>query len=201
MEIYGRIYKITNKINGKCYVGQTSQAVERRWNEHKTKTNRQYPLTRAILKYGKGNFTFEVIGQATSVEQLNEMEKSAIEQHKSLSPNGYNLRKGGDSGGHLVQEIKDKVSVSLRKHFSNPANRLAASKAQKGKKLPSLCKKVLCIETGQIFESFADASEWVGSCRGSPKIRLVTEGKKPQYKGYHWKRVADELQEISDVQV
>jgi group I intron endonuclease len=60
------IYKITNKINGKCYIGQ-SQHIEKRWTDHKTASHNQndkgyeYPLYRAFRKYGIDNFTFEII--------------------------------------------------------------------------------------------------------------------------------------------
>lgn len=59
------IYKITNKINNNCYIGQ-SVDIERRWKQHiknssKTSRNSQYPLYRAFRKYGLNNFTFEIL--------------------------------------------------------------------------------------------------------------------------------------------
>lgn len=57
------IYKITNKINHKCYIGQSNH-IEKRLRDHKTyewKRHPEYPLYKAFIKYGIENFTFEVI--------------------------------------------------------------------------------------------------------------------------------------------
>ena len=66
------IYKITNLINKKCYIGQ-SVHIERRFREHCNSNTNSY-IHRAIQKYGKENFTFEVIEEC-SLNQLDEREK------------------------------------------------------------------------------------------------------------------------------
>lgn len=61
------IYKITNQVNGKCYIGQTIKSAEERWKEHRQHAFGTHPndqnkaLYRAIRKYGLDNFTFEVV--------------------------------------------------------------------------------------------------------------------------------------------
>lgn len=62
----GFIYKITNKINGKVYIGQTIQSVKDRWHRHCGKKSirsaeMSMHIKRAILKYGKENFIIETI--------------------------------------------------------------------------------------------------------------------------------------------
>lgn len=68
------IYKITNKISGKSYIGQSND-IERRFKEHQTKGNRsRIPVDIAIQKYGKESFTYEII-ELCQIEQLNEKEE------------------------------------------------------------------------------------------------------------------------------
>ena len=61
------IYKITNLINNKCYIGQTIKTAEQRWKEHQSHAFGSHPndqnktLYKAIRKYGLENFTFEVL--------------------------------------------------------------------------------------------------------------------------------------------
>lgn len=90
------IYKITNNINQHCYIGQ-SRNIQKRWNNHKiavyNKNDRgyDYPLYRAIRKYGLQNFSFEIIEEC-SIEELNNKEYYYIQL---LSP-FYNQTEGGD---------------------------------------------------------------------------------------------------------
>lgn len=90
------IYKITNKTNEHCYVGQ-SRNIFKRWNDHSeiafnpNNKGYEYPLYRAMRKYGKENFTFEILEEC-SIEQLNEKELFWI---KELAPT-YNQTTGGD---------------------------------------------------------------------------------------------------------
>lgn len=71
------IYKITNVINGKVYIGQSSN-VERRFSQHKSPYEQERfsekPLYRAFKKYGIENFTFEILEEC-EISQLNEKEK------------------------------------------------------------------------------------------------------------------------------
>ena len=68
------IYKITNKINGHSYIGQ-SVNILKRWNKHRSfeSSNAQYPLYRAFKKYGIDNFIFQIIEECP-VEKLDERE-------------------------------------------------------------------------------------------------------------------------------
>lgn len=90
------IYKITNQLNNKIYIGQSID-IGRRWSEHKsrafeTNTNCYYkPLYCAIRKYGLKNFNFEIIEEC-SPENLNEREKYYIIKFDSQVPYGYNIR-------------------------------------------------------------------------------------------------------------
>jgi group I intron endonuclease len=99
------IYKITNLINGKIYVGQSKDPV-RRWKEHKwdafnSNCKENSAIHKAFLKYGLENFEFTIIGW---FEDYNEKEKYYIKELDTLFPNGYNLTEGGDEPPHYYGE-------------------------------------------------------------------------------------------------
>lgn len=96
------IYLIENKINGKKYIGQTSKSVKERFQHHCKPSNayiHKRPLSCAIQKYGKNNFTYRVI--ESQVENYNEREKYWITYYNSIIPNGYNVMDGGEEPPHL----------------------------------------------------------------------------------------------------
>lgn len=82
------IYKITNLTNGKSYVGQ-SVHIERRWMEHCLPSANSL-IAKAIQKYGKEQFTFQVIEECMP-EQLDEKEEYYISHYNTVVPNGYNV--------------------------------------------------------------------------------------------------------------
>lgn len=118
------IYKITNQVNGKVYIGQ-SRNIKQRWNKHHTAPFNindhcyELPLYRAIRKYGLENFSFEVIEECLSKE-LDNKESYWIKYYDSLNPEkGYNLSSGGQNGSHFgklnyntLQEIKNLIKNS-----------------------------------------------------------------------------------------
>lgn len=95
------IYKITNLINHKAYIGQ-SLNIESRWKDHKSRAYNQQceeynrPLYASIRKYGLNNFTFEVLEECIDNNDLNEREQYWINYYDTFNA-GYNLTPGGDS--------------------------------------------------------------------------------------------------------
>lgn len=93
---YGIIYLITNQINGKIYIGQTIQNIKKRFETHAAPgKNRTTVISKAIKKYGKDNFSIEIIDDALSKEELNKKEIFYINSYSSLRPYGYNVAIGG----------------------------------------------------------------------------------------------------------
>ena len=93
------IYKITNLLNNKVYIGKTCRSLEVRWREHRSRANQGcgYYLHNAIRKYGEENFTIEMIEQTNSEKEINELEQKWINFYSSnLREKGYNLTNGGD---------------------------------------------------------------------------------------------------------
>ena len=109
----GFIYKITNKLNNKVYIGQTIQKPIERFYQHCAKKCDKYILNmvihKAIFKYGKDNFTFEVIEEVPK-QQLNEREEYWIKYYNSYT-DGYNSTKGGQKGNKPFKNIDNKAII------------------------------------------------------------------------------------------
>lgn len=102
----GFIYKITNKVNNKVYVGQTNRSLEIRWREHKSRAGCHYTshLYSAMDKYGIDNFIFEKIEEVAE-DYLDDREKFWIEYYDSSNPQkGYNLTIGGQGNRNYKAE-------------------------------------------------------------------------------------------------
>jgi group I intron endonuclease len=97
MQKYGIIYKITNKTNGKVYIGQTTKPLLRRWAEHKYASRKGSSLIfhKAIRKYGFNNFEVEEVSSVFDIETINKLEEDLIKSNNSLAPFGYNMTYGG----------------------------------------------------------------------------------------------------------
>lgn len=92
------IYIITNLINNKVYIGQ-SKNIKDRFNSHKSDARRgkDYPISRAIRKYGISNFNFEILEYAP-LNKLDELEIKMIKKYDSTNYNkGYNICRGGSN--------------------------------------------------------------------------------------------------------
>jgi group I intron endonuclease len=121
----GFIYKITNKINGKAYVGETTQPdPEIRWRQHilcAKKTNGCPILSRAFNKHGIDNFKFEVLIICFNEDCL-KYETYYIEKYGTLAPNRYNGSKGGKFGGfqgHKHNEETKKLQAKITKELND----------------------------------------------------------------------------------
>lgn len=113
------IYKITNKINGKIYIGITSNGYINRWKQHCTralckKEHKKSKFHLAILKYGKEVFNVELIKTAYTYKEASYLERFYIKKYDSFEQ-GYN----GDLGGYLrfiSEDEKERISKKLKGH-------------------------------------------------------------------------------------
>jgi group I intron endonuclease len=110
MSVYS-IYKVTNLINGKVYIGFTSNfPARKRLHKHNSLKNKNYVFHNAIRKYGWNNFDWQIIYQSKDKNYiLAEMEQYFINEFSSLHPIGYNMKTGG-SGGNLSESARLKIS-------------------------------------------------------------------------------------------
>lgn len=112
------VYKITNKVNGKCYVGQTVKKINERFCEHMGKHSQEKDTKfyRAVRKYGRENFYVELLDTANSQEELNEKEFYWIQKLNTVK-NGYNsLNLKGKCGGDTLTNHPNLQEI--RKHLS-----------------------------------------------------------------------------------
>ena len=148
------IYKIVNMIDGKLYIGKTTQTIEERFKEHLTEVTRykhcqssgkdfgyESRLYKAMNKYGIENFRIELVEQVSCDADINEREKYWIKFYNTLDSNiGYNISPGGLGGplfkGHKhTKEAKEKFSLMQKdKHWYN--NGKVEIMVLKGREIP-----------------------------------------------------------------
>lgn len=124
-EPYLIIYKATNKINGKVYIGQTTNSLEHRKNQHLRETNsrrKDYGIFHdAIKEYGFDAFTFQAIDTAESLDELDEKERYWISYYKSDNfKYGYNQDSGGRKGGTKSDKTKRLIGDTTLEKWKNP---------------------------------------------------------------------------------
>jgi group I intron endonuclease len=125
----GEIYKITNTINDKIYVGQTTRTAAIRWKEHQKNIQalkHRLPLYKALDKYGVDNFVVEVL-EICEDNQLNEKEVYWIKKLESFGEKGYNCTVGGQGN-----TIKYDISLDIE---------IIAERYQQGERLDLICKQ------------------------------------------------------------
>jgi len=128
--IMGYIYRITNLVNGKQYIGQTILHYEDRWNRHIQKMERKDgcpALKNAMLKYGVDRFRFEVLLICFD-EDVDRYETEAIAKYGTLAPKGYNISAGGAAtygfkGKTHSEETKGRISEAVKARFSKAEER------------------------------------------------------------------------------
>jgi len=137
----GYIYKVTNKINGKQYIGQSICAdIKNRWRQHKAKDGIGKYLLAAYNKYGIKNFIYTIICICFD-EDCNRFEEEYINKYNTLAPNGYNLQKGGKrvytkrENNKLSEEHKQKIRNKLTGKKLTEEHKIKLGNASRGRKL------------------------------------------------------------------
>lgn len=118
------VYKITNKINNKIYIGQTKNfKIRKRQHLKLYKNNKNSLIDLAINKYGSNNFEWEVLKECQSQDELNFWETYYIEKFNATDlNNGYNL-KGGGAKPWLSEETKRKIGDSQKGKLNHMYNK------------------------------------------------------------------------------
>ncbi len=160
----GYIYKITNTVNGKVYIGQTIQDPQIRFKAHAYELNRGVKKNRkfqnAWNKYGEESFEFSVVLECDE-KDLNEKEREYIQKYDSFE-HGYNATIGGNE----VMERRKHRNQSKEKLRSIQYKRWESEDyRERMSDIHSLHRKIICVNTGDIFETPAEASKWANVSR------------------------------------
>lgn len=130
---YAYFYIWIHKISGEKYVGITTQEIQQRLKAHCRKGNKCRRLRNAIQKHGVDAFDVEYFEWCDPWD-LAYIEGLLIDELETLSPNGYNLKKGGGKHGSLSEETKKKISESnIGKQYDEETKK-RMSDAQQGEK-------------------------------------------------------------------
>ncbi len=87
----GVVYILKNNLNGKQYVGSTIRPIEQRLKEHQN-TNTDFPIHKAIKKYGWENFSYEVVFTSDDASALRQREGFEMDRRNTFGEDGYNLK-------------------------------------------------------------------------------------------------------------
>lgn len=181
------VYMHKNKINNKVYIGITCQKTKYRWGAG-SGYKKQPKFYNAISKYGWDNFEHLILFNDLTFVEAKQKEIEMIDKYNAFTKKyGYNATKGGEGtkGVPCSEETKKKISKANKGHkFTEEAKR-RISESLKGN-IPYNCKKVLCIETGIIYDSMHIAEKETGA-----KYKNISKVCKGEYGrktagGYHW---------------
>ena len=131
MAVFGVVYVITCKLDGKQYVGQTIKTVEERFKEHAR--YKKSLIGKTIRKYGKENFRYDVIKSCESKMELDKWEMFFIVALNSKKTNGYNLTDGGDGIVGCTDETRASRSAKLKGVPKSSKHCAAIAAGRKGK--------------------------------------------------------------------
>jgi len=117
------IYKVTNQINQKAYIGLTDRPLSERRKQHFTEANTR-PKTHfhnALLKYRENDWIWKVIDNSSTREKAGDLEKQYIEEFDTYK-NGYNSTTGGDRAYTFSKESRQKMSAAKKGIKWGPMN-------------------------------------------------------------------------------
>lgn len=233
MEKIYTIYCHRNKLNNKRYIGQTSQEVERRWRKEGEGYKDSIKFWNAIQKYGWDNFEHIILEKNLTQEEANEREVYWITYFDTFNNDdkGYNMTPGGNNYMKQLwqdEEYKEKMKqifkISRKKSWSDkefteqrmqsliqglkdswndPEWRVKRIENITGDKNPN-AKGVINLETGKIFTTIKEASQWAGlksvsgigeCCKGRQK----SAGKHPDTgEPLHWKYINNNFSSLNN---
>ncbi len=184
--LIGIIYLIINKINNKCYVGQTVHTFRVRYKKNKwwKYTTNSY-LKNSVKKYGLENFEIIILKYGKTIKELNTFEENYIKKYNSIWPNGYNFVSGGEN---------KKMHENTKRKFSNINSKtykikeIFTQQIYTIKNLSKFCKEnnislscVWSMAVGQTLRAY-------NYCRPETTINEILECERRAYKRFEIER-------------
>lgn len=141
--MYGIVYKATNLVNNKVYIGCTINTLEERMKQHFSKVGDGCYFHNALGKYGKDNFRWDIIDYADTVEELSNKEVYWIDYYQSFTDKnkGYNSTSGGEISKKISEDVKRKISAGNKGKIISEETREKLSKALSGRIVSEETKK------------------------------------------------------------
>lgn len=167
------LYKITNLLNNKNYIGVTNRNPEERFAEHKKPSSKSF-ISKAIQSDGVENFSFEVLLANIENKDISNLECKYIKKYNSLLPNGYNADLGG---------------IKYHKH-SNYIKQIISKKGKGNKNSKYIADILMYDKKGRLlnkFQSAREAAKYLGNESKNVGINYCLNGKQKTAYGYIWK--------------
>lgn len=215
----GCIYKITNTINDKIYIGYTTTSIETRMRKHKTDDIKSDTvLGRAIKKYGWDKFRWEILEECDDKERLLELEKYYIDKYSSHIPNGYNMTFGGERlygennpfyGKKHSDKTREKLSIMASNKIGDKNPFYGKHHSEDSKKLISIANSRPIemlnddFEVIKRFNSVSDGGKWViseGITNNKSANSSIVKAIKHKHRafGYYWRYVDEGVETMDD---
>lgn len=167
------LYKITNLLNNKNYIGVTNRNPEERFAEHKRSSSKSF-ISKAIQSDGVENFSFEILLANIEDKDISNLECEYIKKYNSLLPNGYNADLGG---------------IKYHKH-SNYIKQIISKKGKGNKNSKYIADILMYDKKGNLlnkFQSAREAAKYLGNESKNVGINYCLNGKQKTAYGYIWK--------------
>lgn len=166
------LYKITNLLNNKHYIGVTNRNPEERFAEHKKPSAKSF-IGKAIQSDGVENFSFEILLTDIDDKDISDLECEYIKKYNSLLPNGYNADLGG---------------VKYHKH-SDYVKQIISEKGRGKNNSKYIADVLMYNKKGELlnrFETVSEAAKFLGN-KNRNNICYCLNGKQKTAYGYIWK--------------
>ena len=145
------VYCITNKVNGKKYIGMTGRTLNQRWNSHcsSAKNGSPFRFHSAIRKYGEESFDLEILYNNLEINSCRTIEEETIAEYETIKF-GYNAKPGGCGGWIVSDEKYDEWLVKLCRSLSLNGN----------PKWSGYSDEFILEECKKLFKSYSDKKQF-----------------------------------------
>ena len=191
-----KIYLHKNKINGLCYVGQTSKTLAQRWGRSGGNYKGQ-KFYDAIEEFGWDNFEHIILeDNIKTAMEADKAERKWIAYYNSYE-NGYNENPGGGGSFNFSKEAKEKIGKATKKRWEDLEYRKFMSEMHS----EANSKPVKCINTNIIYKSAKEAAIATGDPTGKQgsSIGQVCNGKRKFANNLQWEWVNNPKEKISNI--
>ena len=197
----GVIYRATCIPTGKSYIGQTIDFKRRKSQHERGNSSAHSHFFRAMRKYGKGSFQWDIICDTEDAEMLDALEICYIHVIGTVSPSGYNLQDGGECGRHS-EETRKKISEAIKGKKRSVETRKKMSdnnvRYWKGKSTPIRGKHHTLEARKKMSEKAKGRVPWNKGKKASAEARAnmsaAKKGKPSGREGKRWHKKSSPLQ-------